>query len=75
MDMISEGSIGDVIVDEKKPARIAAVPVEANEVGMLDGGEDEDLVAEGGGGRGGHRRVRARMEALHGGGTAIGKVS
>lgn len=46
MDVISEGSIGDVIVDEKKTAWIAAVAVEANEVGMLDGGEDEDLVAE-----------------------------
>lgn len=45
--MIGQRAVGDVVVDQEKPPGVAAVAVEADEVGVLDGGEDQYLVAEG----------------------------
>lgn len=45
--MLRQGSVGDVLVDEEKSPRVAAVTVELHKVHVVNRGEDEDLVAEG----------------------------
>lgn len=45
--MLRQGSVGDVIVDQEKPPRVATVTVELHQVRVVDRGEDEDLVTEG----------------------------
>lgn len=52
MKVVCKRAIGDVVVYQKKPSRIAAIAMELHEIRVINGGEDQDLVAEGLGGEG-----------------------
>lgn len=69
--VVGQGPVGNVVVYQEKTARIAAVTMEAYEVGVAQRGEDEDLVAEGLRRRGG--RVVA-VKLFHSGDAAIVEV-
>ncbi|RYR59721.1 hypothetical protein Ahy_A05g025661 isoform C [Arachis hypogaea] len=76
MEMVGEGAVRDVVVDQKQPFWVTAVAMELHEVGVVYAREDEDLVAEGlGGERFSGSGVVVLVEMFHGDESPVAELA
>lgn len=47
MEVIRESTVGNVVVDKHQTPRVGAIAVEVDEIGVVDGRKNENLIAEG----------------------------
>lgn len=74
--MVGESTIRDIIVNQKESSRVAAITVELNEIRVVNGGEDQDFVAEGLGGEGSRMVVVVTLvEVLDGDDSTVVELS